>query len=71
MWKKEELIEIRRRAKLESGGTESNLLWRNACISMAASADRLISLTDRICIGEITALSDKNGKPILPPASAE
>jgi len=63
MWTREELLEIRDQAELEVGGNESNLLWRNACVSLASSADRLLSLTDRICSGELTALSDEDGKP--------
>jgi hypothetical protein len=71
MYTKEELMEIRARAEQEVGGTESNFLWRDACTLLASSADRLLSLTDRICRGEITALADKSGKVKLRQASEE
>jgi len=69
MWTLGELLEIRNRAELESGGNEQNLLWRHACVDLAASAERLISLTQRICHDELTALADSNGYVKLPPAN--
>jgi hypothetical protein len=55
MWTNEELQEIRDRAELEANIGGLNRLWQSACLDLAASASHLLSLTERICRGEITA----------------
>lgn len=61
MWINEELIEIRDRAELESESPSQNLIWRQACVNLAAAADHLLSLHKRISDGELTALLNKDG----------
>ena len=56
MWTHEELLEIRNRAELEASISHQNILWRYACLALASSASHLISLTERICQHEITAI---------------
>ena len=71
MWTKDELLEIRDRAEQEANIPSHNILWLNACIDLAMSASNLLSLTERICDGKITALMDDNGRIKLPHPSEE
>lgn len=68
MWTNEELIDIRDRAELEASSQTQNLLWRVACLGLAASANHLLSLTNRICQRELTAINtyDTGFKPQHP-----
>ena len=69
MWTNEELVEIRDRAELEASIRNQNLLWASACLNLAASASHLLSITDRICQKELTAICeyDKGFKPSTDP----
>jgi len=51
MWTRDELIEIRKRATLEAGIKGHNAIWINACLNLAAAADRLDAITTRIEAG--------------------
>lgn len=57
MWTNDELIEIRDRAELEASNDTQNLLWRCACLNLAAGASHLLSVTERICHRELTAMT--------------
>ena len=57
MWTNEELLEIQNRAELEASIPNQNSLWRFACLSLASSASHLLSLTERICRNDLTAVN--------------
>jgi hypothetical protein len=66
MWTREELTEIRERAEQEARVCGCNEQWRHACLGLAAAADRLDALTDRIERGLETAVSDESLSRAIP-----
>lgn len=61
MWTREELQEIRERADLEGSIDGGNHKWRQACYDLAAAADRLDAMTNRIELGlEVATLQPSN-----------
>jgi hypothetical protein len=61
MWTNEELITIRDRAELEADSTTQNLIWRHACLDLAAAVDRLLMFHQRVTTEGLTALINENG----------
>ena len=57
MWTRSELIEIRERAELEADVNGISERWLHACLCLAAAADRLDAMTDRIERGIETAIA--------------
>lgn len=55
MWTREELKEILERAEIEANVAGNSEIWKHACINLAAAADRLDAITDRIERGLETA----------------
>ena len=55
MWTRNELIEMRKRAKLEADVLGVSAAWADACFALASAADWLDALTARIERGEKTS----------------
>lgn len=67
MWTTDELIEIRDIAESAYSSKKGSLLWRSSNLDLAKAADRLLTITERICKGEITALDENEfPKPLHP-----